>query len=209
MNSHVLCQVIENNGQSLGSSSSGLPNGPLEEEGLCRGTPALLLQHVGQLQRGLTLTAFYVLTPNKRLLSGSRLKEGVLSQSTLVMHFTRSPLNPYRCVRGAQASCLLDSQTLLNFGPTGESPGNLSADSDVRDLGEGLRCLWAPSLHSQPLRCSEEKNFFPMFLKLWFWLWARMPVPIKKKSTSGKHLRYIRSGLILEVLYIQWGLVRR
>ena len=168
MNSHVLCQVIENNGQSLGSSGSGLPNGPLEEEGLCRGTPALLLQHVGQLQRGLTLTAFYVLTPNKRLLSGSRLKEGVLSQSTLVMHFTRSPLNPYRCVRGAQASCLLDSQTLLNFGPTGESPGNLSADSDVRDLGEGLRCLWAPSLHSQPLRCSEEKNFFPMFLKLWF-----------------------------------------
>lgn len=94
---------------------------------------------MGQLQRGLSLTAFYVLTPNKRLLSGSKLKEGVLSQSALAMDFTRLPLNSAD-VRGAQASSLLDSQTLLNFCATDESPGNLSADSDVRDLGEGLKC---------------------------------------------------------------------
>lgn len=139
VNSRVLRQVIENNGESQGSHGSGLPNGPLEEEGLCiEGSPALLPQRVGQLQRGLTLAASYVLTPNKRLFSGSRLKDGALSQSTLAMRFTRSPLSPYRSVRGPQAGCLLDSQT--HFSPTAESPGSLSADSDVRDLGEGLRC---------------------------------------------------------------------
>lgn len=113
--------------------------GPWRKKDCVEGSPALLPQCVGQLQRGLSLTAFYVLTPNKRLLSGSKLKEGVLSQSALAMDFTRLPLNSAD-VRGAQASSLLDSQTLLNFCATDESPGNLSADSDVRDLGEGLKC---------------------------------------------------------------------
>ena len=112
---------------------------PWRKKDCVEGSAVLLPQCVGQLQRGLTLTAFYVLTPNERLLSGSKLKEGVRSQSSLVMDFTRSPLNSTD-VRGAQASCLLDSQTLLNFCATDESPGNLSADSDVRDLGEGLKC---------------------------------------------------------------------
>lgn len=185
---------------------------PWRKKDCVEGSPALLPQRVGQLQRGLTLAASCVLTPSKRLFSGSRLKDRALSQSTLAMGSTRSPLSPYRSVRGPQAGCLLDSQTLLHFSPTAQSPGSLSADSDVKRLRGGaevLRFLCAPSLRNQSVRCSEEKNFFPMFLKLWFCLWARMPVPIKKKSTSGKHLRYVRSGLILEVLYIKWGLVRR
>lgn len=138
VNSCVMLQVIENNGQSQGSFGSGLPHGSLEEEGLCRGQSCPSAPMCGTAPKGTHSHCILCADPKWEIVKWVQ-AEGRSTQSSLVMRFTRSPLNPTD-VRGAQASCLLDSQTLLNFCPTDESPGNLSADSDVRDLGEGLKC---------------------------------------------------------------------
>lgn len=78
----------------------------------------------GTAHKGTHSRCVYGLTPNRRLLSGSRRTEGVVSRSSPVMHFTRSPLN-HTDVKGAQASCL-SRLVLLKLYPTYESPGNFS-----------------------------------------------------------------------------------
>lgn len=103
--SHV--QVIENNAhgyESQALTAQGLPNGPLEEEGLCiEGSPALLPPTCGTAPRGLTLLHPMCLTPNKRLFSGSRLKDGERSVSPSGHAFHQVSSQPVQSVRGPQA----------------------------------------------------------------------------------------------------------